>query len=198
MESNRAQVARRAKAALVQSAPRETPRCFGLFPMNLADYLVIAAVVISSIIGAVRGFLREAIAVITLVLALFLAWHFADTVEPYLGGLIAEPPASTWAARAIIFFVVLLVGMAIAAVLSHFVRLSLFNGTDRFLGFVFGMARGVLLLGVFVILGQILRLDSETWWQRSRLIPFGEGIANGLRLIVGDHFPEVVAASGSS
>jgi uncharacterized membrane protein required for colicin V production len=88
--------------------------------------------------------------------------------------------------------------MAVATVLSHFVRLSLFNGTDRFLGFVFGMARGVLLLGVFVILGQILRLDSETWWQRSRLIPFGEGIANGLRLIVGDHFPEVVAASGSS
>ena len=71
--------------------------------MNLADYLVIAAVVVSAIIGAVRGFLREAIALVTLVVALFVAWHFADVVEPHLGGLLSKPPASTWAARIILF-----------------------------------------------------------------------------------------------
>jgi membrane protein required for colicin V production len=154
--------------------------------MNVADYLVIAAVVISAIIGAVRGFLREAIALVTLVVALFLAWQFADVVEPYLGGLLDKPPASTWAARTIIFLLVLLLGLGVAALLGYFVRLSLFSGTDRLLGFVFGLVRGVVLLGVFVILGQLLRLDTETWWQKSRLMPYGEGVANGLRTIVGD------------
>jgi membrane protein required for colicin V production len=154
--------------------------------MNLADYLVIAAVVVSAIIGGVRGFLREAIALVTLVLALFLAWHFADVLEPHLGGLLSKPPTSTWAARTIIFVLVILLGMVVAWMLGYFVRLSLFSGTDRFLGFVFGLFRGIVLLGVFCILGQLLRLDSETWWKKSRLIPYGEGVANGLRAIVGE------------
>ena len=154
--------------------------------MNLVDYLVIAAVVISAVIGAVRGFLREAIALVTLIFAIFLAWHFADLIEPHLGGLVAKPPTSTWAARTIIFLVVVLAGMAVGALLGYFVRLSLFSGTDKLLGFVFGLLRGFVLLGVFVILGQLLRLEGEPWWQHSRLIPYGEGIANGLRAIVGE------------
>lgn len=154
--------------------------------MNLADYLVILAIIISAVIGAVRGFLREAIALATLLFALFLAWHFADLIEPHLGGLLANPPVSTWAARTIIFILVLLLGMVVGVILGYFVRLSLFSGTDRLLGFVFGLLRGVVLLGVFVILGQLVRLDSETWWGRSKLIPFGESIANGLRAIVGE------------
>jgi membrane protein required for colicin V production len=76
--------------------------------------------------------------------------------------------------------------MAIAALLGYFVRLSLFSGTDRLLGFVFGLARGVVMLGVFVIVGQLLLLDSERWWQKSKLIPYGESVASGLRTIVGD------------
>src|SRR5262249_36657061 len=130
--------------------------------------------------------LREAIALITLVVALFIAWHFAPVLEPHLGGLLAKPPVSTWAARAILFLLVVLAGMGIAALLGYFVRLSLFRGTARLLGFVFGLARGLVPLGVFVILGQLLKLDGEPWWQKSRLIPYGEGIANGLRAIVGE------------
>jgi len=154
--------------------------------MNLADYLVIAAVVISAIIGAMRGFLREAVAFVTWIVALFLAWHFADRVAPHLGGLLAHPPSGTWAARAIIVVVVLIVGAGVGALVSHFVRLSLFSGTDRFLGFMFGVLRGAVVLGVLVILGQLARLDGEQWWKHSRLIPYGEGIANGLRAIVGE------------
>jgi membrane protein required for colicin V production len=172
--------------ALVQSAPRASVRDPGLASMNLADYLVIVAVILSAVIGAVRGFLREAVALASLILALFCAWQFADLIEPYLGGLLATPPVRTWAARVIIVLVVLLIGMGVGALLSYFVRLSLFSGTDRLLGFVFGLLRGVVLLGVFVILGQLLRLDGESWWRHSRLIPYGETVANGLRAIVGE------------
>jgi hypothetical protein len=44
----------------------------------------------------------------------------------------------------------------------------------------------VVLLGVFVILAQLLQLDSEKWWEKSRLMPFGESVASGLRTIVGE------------
>ncbi len=163
--------------------------------MNLADILVVVAILVSAVLGAVRGFLREAIALVTLVFALVLAWHFADMIEPHLGGVLSRPPTSTWAARTIIFFIVLFIGMVIGVIASYFVRLSLFRGTDKLLGFVFGLLRGVVLLGVFVMLAQLLKLDGETWWHKSRLMPYGESIANGLRAVIGDHLSGSVSAS---
>src|SRR5256885_12273901 len=76
--------------------------------MNLADYLVIAAIVASAIVGAVRGFLREAVALAAWVFALFLAWHFADLIAPHLGGLMSDSGVRPWAARVIIVLLVLL------------------------------------------------------------------------------------------
>jgi membrane protein required for colicin V production len=154
--------------------------------MNVTDYLVIAAVLISAVVGAMRGFLREAVAVVTWLLALFVAWHFSDLIEPHLGGLLSGSYVKPWAARVIIVLLILLLGAAVGALLNHFVRLSIFSGMDRFLGLVFGLLRGVVLLGVFVILGQLLRLDGEKWWSRSLLIPYGESVANGLRALVGE------------
>jgi membrane protein required for colicin V production len=166
--------------------PRRAPSAVESLSMNITDYLVIAAIVISAAVGALRGFLREALAVVTWVVALFIAWHFSDLVEPHLGGLLAGSHVKPWAARVIIVLLVLLVGAGIGASLGHFVRLSIFSGLDRFLGFVFGALRGFVLLGVFVILGQLLRLDGERWWRESILIPYGESIANSLRVLVGE------------
>ncbi|HEY2037929.1 MAG TPA: CvpA family protein [Steroidobacteraceae bacterium] len=153
--------------------------------MNIADYLVIAVVVLSAIVGAVRGFLREAIALGIWIVALFVAWHFSDMIEPHLGGLLASSHVRPWAARVIIVVLILLFGAALGAIISHYVRLSIFSGMDRFLGFLFGAARGLVLIGVFVILGQLLRLDGEVWWRHSMLIHYGDSVANGLRVLVG-------------
>ncbi len=154
--------------------------------MNTTDYVIIVAILISAISGALRGFLREAVALGAWFIALFLAWHFSDLIEPHLGGLLAGSAVKPWAARVIIVLLVLLLGAFVGATLGHFVRLSIFSGMDRLLGFAFGLLRGFVLLGVFVILGQLLRLDGERWWNHSRLIPYGESIANGLRMLVGE------------
>jgi membrane protein required for colicin V production len=154
--------------------------------MNATDYVVIAAIVLSAVVGAARGFLREAIAVAAWVIGLLIAWHFADLLAPHLGGLMSDSVVRPWAARIIIVTLVLLFGAALGAVLGHFVRLSIFSGMDRLLGFFFGLVRGFVLLGVFVILGQLLRLEGERWWRGSLLIPYGESMANGLRTLVGE------------
>jgi membrane protein required for colicin V production len=154
--------------------------------MNATDYLVIVAIVLSAVIGALRGFLREAVAFGAWLIALFLAWHFTDLIAPHLGGLMSDSEVRPWAARIIIVALVLLLGAGIGATLGHFVRLSIFSGMDRLLGFAFGLLRGFVLLGVFVILGQLLRLQGERWWSGSLLMPYGETIANGLRVIVGE------------
>ena len=154
--------------------------------MNLADYLVIAAVLISAIVGLIRGLLRESVALATWLIALYIAWNFGELIEPHLGGLLSDSQVAPWAARVIVVLLILLIGTAVGATLARFVRLSIFNGMDRFLGFVFGLLRGIVLLGVFVILGQVLRLDGERWWRESLLIPYGEDVADVLRVMVGE------------
>jgi membrane protein required for colicin V production len=153
--------------------------------MNATDYLIIAAVLVCALVGAARGFLREAIGFAAWIIALIVAWHFSDLIEPHLGGLLAGGTVRPWAARVIIVALILLFGALFGAVLGHYVRLSIFSGMDRLLGFAFGALRGLILVGVFVILAQLLRLDAEPWWRYSRLMPYAESIANGLRAVVG-------------
>ncbi|HUK01965.1 MAG TPA: CvpA family protein [Steroidobacteraceae bacterium] len=154
--------------------------------MNTADYLLIAVVLISAVVGLLRGFLREAIAVITWVAALILAWHASSFLEPHLGGILGGPEVRPWAARAIMFILIMLAGSAIGAVVGHFVRLSIFSGVDRLLGFVFGLLRGFVVVGVIVIVCETVHLNGEQWWRRSTLMPYAEEAASILRSIIGE------------
>jgi membrane protein required for colicin V production len=153
--------------------------------MNIADYVVLAVVVLSAIVGAIRGFVREAVALCAWIIALFVAWHFSDLIEPHLGGLLAASDVRPWAARVIIVALILILGAGLGAILGHYARISIFSGMDRFLGLLFGAARGLVLIGVFVILGQLLKLDGELWWRHSMLLPYGNSVASGIRMLVG-------------
>ncbi len=156
--------------------------------LNFADYLIIATVVISGTVGLIRGLLREVIALITWIVAAFIAWHYASSLEPHLGGLLADPQVRPWVARLLLFIAVLLVGHAIGAIVNHFVRLSLLTGVDRFLGFVFGVLRGVVIVGAAVIICETVRLDGESWWQESVLVPYGQDAAAVLWSLGGSRF----------
>jgi membrane protein required for colicin V production len=154
--------------------------------MTTPDYVIIAAILISALIGAARGLLREGIALATWIVALILAWHFSDLIEPHLGGVLSGTAVKPWVARLVVLGATLLVGALIGAVVSQFVRLSIFTGLDRLMGFAFGVLRGLLLFGIFVMLGQLLKLDRDHWWRESHLIPAGESVANGVRFLVGE------------
>ena len=154
--------------------------------MTTPDYVIIAAILISALVGAARGLLREGIALAAWIIALILAWHFSDLIEPHLGGVLSAADVKPWVARLIVLMAALLVGAMIGAVASQFVRLSIFSGMDRLGGFAFGALRGLLLFGLFVMLGQLLRLDKDHWWHESHLVPVGESIANGVRFLVGE------------
>jgi membrane protein required for colicin V production len=154
--------------------------------MNWIDYLLIALLAFSCIAGVLRGLLREVIALLTWIVAVWIAWHYADVLEPRLGGALASEGVRAWAARTIIFLGIVLIGTCIGAIVGRVVRLSIFSGTDRLFGGIFGFLRGLVILGLFVMLCHALRLNGEPWWRGSTLIPYGERAANVLRGMVGE------------
>lgn len=154
--------------------------------MNWVDYVIIAIIAFSCIAGLMRGLLREVILLVTWIAAVWLAWTYAGALEPYLGGALAGESVRPWAARVLIFLVIVLIGTIIGHLVSRFVRLSLFSGTDRFLGGLFGLLRGAVIVGLIVILCHAVRLQDESWWRGSLLVPYGEHAANVLRALVGE------------
>lgn len=161
--------------------------------MITLDYIFLAILLLSAVIGLVRGFLREICSLVAWILAVWLSWKLAPSLAPKLGGVLKDPVYGIWAARAIVFVAVLVVGAIVGAIVNYFVRLSIFSGLDRLLGFLLGLLRGFVVVGLVVILAQTLRLDDEAWWKKARLAPYFEPVGNLLRSLAGEHLPERLA-----
>lgn len=155
--------------------------------MTPVDYTLIGIVLLSSLLGLMRGLLREVLTLLTWLIALWAAWRFADVMLPYLGsGVFSKPPLQLWAARGLMFLAVMLLGTVITTIAGQLVRTSMFSGMDRLLGFVFGTLRGILIIGVLLMLALQAGLDRQPWWRSSKLIPYGEGVAGMVRSWVGE------------
>jgi membrane protein required for colicin V production len=164
--------------------------------MVAIDYIILAIVLVSAVTGLIQGFLREVCSLVSWVLAVWLAWKIGPSLEPHLGGVLRQAPYGLWAGRGIVFITVLVVGSIIGAIVSHYVRLSIFSGLDRFLGLLLGLIRGVVIVGVAMILAQQVKLDGEIWWKKSKLLPTVQPVANLLRALAGEHLPKRAATDG--
>ncbi len=154
--------------------------------MTGADVLILLVLLGSSLIGLLRGFIREAVSLGFWVVAIWAAWKFGPVVEPHLGGLLADPSVSPWVGRLVILVLVLLIGWVVGMLSSYFTRSMGLGPLDRVIGLLFGILRGVVLVGLLIIGAELLHLNHEAWWNQSKLVPFGETAGDWLRAMVGE------------
>ncbi len=151
--------------------------------MPTIDILIAIAIVISIIVGFARGFFKEAISISALVIAIWAALNFGPAIGDISARWFSSEELQMWFGRALVFVVILLVGGLLGWGIGRLVRLSAISGTDRLLGSLFGAARGVLLLAIFVIGGQFAGFDNDQWWLKSRLIPHVEVVSDWIRVM---------------
>jgi membrane protein required for colicin V production len=151
-----------------------------------ADLFILAILLGSTLIGLLRGFIREAVSVAFWILAIWAAWKLGALVEPHLGGLLADPTIAPWVGRLVILILVLLLGWVVGMLLSYFTRAMGLGPLDRVFGLFFGILRGLVLMGLVVIGGELLHMNQEEWWARSKMIPYGETVGDWLRAMVGE------------
>jgi membrane protein required for colicin V production len=140
--------------------------------MNWADWTILAIVVISTLIGLSRGFVREVLSLLTWVAAFVVAMMFRDQLAPLLSNLVDTPSLQAIAAFAILFIFTLLAGAGLNMTLSAFVDATGLSGTDRVLGMVFGLLRGaVIVLALLILAPALAPVSQDSWWRESLLIP---------------------------
>ncbi len=157
--------------------PNSEARC-----MNFIDYLILFTLLISVLLGFFRGFLREAIGLLSWLGGLWLAWHFAYLVEPQLGGQLSKEPYNLWAARGILLLSCLVIGWLVGNIVGYFMTQSgLSLMLDRVIGVLFGFIRGAVLVAVVVLLAREVDLQESSWWKRSYLLPMATEISTWVK-----------------
>ena len=130
--------------------------------MTPVDIILVAIVFISMVFGAIRGFLRESVALLGWLVGLWLAWRYAPELEPYLGGALAGTELQVWIARLILLLAAVIAAWLIGSLLGYLVQRSgLTLGLDRMLGAVFGLVRGAVIVGFAVMLADAAQLRGE-------------------------------------
>ncbi|MGX5219965.1 CvpA family protein [Pseudomonas segetis] len=135
------------------------------------DWAIIAVIGVSSLISLSRGFVKEALSLLTWIIAGAVAWMFGGALSHHLEGFIQTPSARVIAACALLFIATLMVGALVNYLLGELIRVTGLSGTDRFLGMVFGAARGGLLVVLLVGLVSLAPVQEDMWWQQSTLVP---------------------------
>lgn len=139
---------------------------------NWADWTIVAIVGISGLMSLARGFVREALSLLVWVVAFVVAFYFSEQASVLLVEEIPSPSLRYLAAFALLFVSVLLLGAVVNFMIVQLVKATGLSGTDRLLGMLFGVSRGVLIaLAILVFAPKLLPLDQENWWKQSLLIP---------------------------
>jgi len=135
-----------------------------------ADIVILIIVLLSSIIGMVRGLFKELLSLVIWFAAIMLALYFSGSVGDRLSGQLADESVRMVVGFFVVFLTTLIVGGIVQALVRQLISSTGLTGTDRFLGFLFGSARGVLVCIVGLIALKSFEIQAD-WWQESRFIP---------------------------
>ncbi len=133
------------------------------------DLAIIGVLALSVLLAFFRGITRELIALVAWVAGIVAALTFAPMVGGWLPELGGNPAVRYLLAFAVIVIVALLVGACVAWPLRSFIWKAGLGFADRFLGAVFGLARGVVVILLFVLVAGLTTLPRHEWWQNAAL-----------------------------
>ena len=145
------------------------------------DIAIIALVVLSAVLSLFRGFVKEALALASWLVALWVAMLFYADLAVVLSQWIAEPSLQNIAAFSILFISVLLLGALVNYLAGKLVAKTGLTGTDRMLGAVFGVTRGAFIVALMVLFAGLTPMPQDPWWQDSQLLGYFQEFAMWIR-----------------
>jgi membrane protein required for colicin V production len=138
--------------------------------MNWPDYAILAVIVLSTGVGALRGFIKEVFALLVWAAAFLVAYRFGGDLAALMEDSVSLPSARTAMGFTGLFIAVLLVGGLLNYLLGRLVESTGLSGSDRLLGGVFGAVRGLALVLAVLLVAGLTPLPADPWWQESRTI----------------------------
>lgn len=157
--------------------------------MNIADIAIIAVFAISMVIGLVRGFVVEVMAIAVWILAVALAYWFGPVLAAKFSPTLELSSARIFLGYGLIFVGTLVSGAILIYFLKKLVAGTGLSGTDRLFGMLFGAVRGLVLVVLSILMLGLTPFPRDAWWSASRAIAAFQPMAERARAWL----PEAVA-----
>lgn len=155
------------------------------------DYIIIVIIAVSTVISLFRGFVRESLALAGWILAVWVSMMFMHQMAIFINPYINLPPSIlSLVSFALLFILTLIVSALVTNLVAKIVDKTGLSGTDRTIGMLFGIARGIILVGILVLLAGFTLVPQDPWWKESILISHFQQLA----VIMKDFLPSHIAA----
>jgi len=148
--------------------------------MTVLDYAFLAILLVSALIGILRGFVKEALSLLGWVAAAWLAARYGAEGGRIVAGFVADPDVRLWAGRLLVFIGALFAASLLSWFVAWLVRRTPVTGLDRVLGLCFGLARGTLLVALVAYAVRAGGFEAEPWCRKSKLLPYAAAVTRVL------------------
>ena len=161
-----------------------------LSQLNGADWVIIVALTVSTLLSLWRGFVREALSLLGWITAFVVAHLLVDRLAMELAAVIANVTGRYVAAYAILFVSTLRVFTIVVKLATSLVRVAGLSALDRVLGTIFGFARGVIVILVAVyVIKQLIPPQDQQWLHQSVLMPHLNMLADWVQTVFSNSVP---------
>ena len=160
--------------------------------MTAFDYILLVLLIGSMLISLTRGLVKEVISLVSWIVAFYVAINYGEVLEPWLPHAISGDVL-----RVIVAFVVLFIGtrivmMFLAKLASLVLRASGLTFMDRFLGALFGLAKGALIALALVLVCGMTRIPQQPFWRNAMFSPMAEAAARMVMPYLPGYFVEYI------
>jgi membrane protein required for colicin V production len=139
--------------------------------MNAVDWAIVGVLGVSVLLGIVRGFVREALAVAGWVVGIALALRYSVELGAKLPFDVPAPALRTGIGAAAIVVASVFVGALAGWIVRRLLEAARLSATDRALGALFGVVRAVLIVLAVVFFVSGTTVARRPWWRESVLLP---------------------------
>ncbi|TRL30445.1 CvpA family protein [Rhizobium straminoryzae] len=165
-------------------------------PITIFDGIVIGVTLFSAVLAMVRGFSREVLSIASWAGSIAAAYYAYPFLLPYAKNYTTDERIAIAGSVAVVFFVALIIITFITTRIADFIIDSRIGALDRALGFVFGVARGVLLLVVAVAFWNwLVGVQSQpVWITQSKSKPFLDTLVGRLEAVLPENIEQQARA----
>jgi membrane protein required for colicin V production len=135
--------------------------------MVLTDWVLLAALLLSVLLGLWRGLVYEVLSVAGWVAAFVLAQAFADEAGAWLPMDGLSPPLRLAAGFVLVFVAVAFAAGLLAWLVQKLVVSVGLRPVDRVLGGAFGLLRGLVILLAVALVVSVTQMQGAAWWRDS-------------------------------
>lgn len=156
--------------------------------MPAVDWIFVALLLASLVLGAWRGLVYEVLSVLNWGVAFVLAQWLGPDVAAQLPMAGATEMIRYAAGFVLVFIAAAFVGGLLAWLVQKLVASVGLRPVDRVLGAVFGLVRGVVLLLALTVVMEMTPFKSGVWWQESTGVDVSRAVLRGLKPMLPGEF----------